>query len=311
MALLPACQDIPETAIGPTAPIASRNRIAYVGLSEDIRFSLFMVGQDGSNPFPLVEQGSDFQDPEFAPDGRSLVLTSNRMGNWDIHLIDLETLSLTSLAAGLFTDVQPSFSPDGNRIAFQRQTGTDLDWDIFVMNVDGTEIRNLTNSVGPDRRPTWSPDGSRIAYQSGERLDQEIWVIDSDGENRSQLTPSRPGMSGSPTWSPDGAFVLFESSEHQGDVSPTIQILYDLYVVSADGSGLRRLTEFSSPNRSVRFPAWAPSGIRIVFEVSESDQTFGASRFRIWKLDTETGVVKQLETPGTARTPVWSPVSDA
>ena len=42
----------------------------------------------------------------------------------------------------------------------------------------------------------------------------------SDGSNRRQLTPNRPGISGAPAWSPDGSQIVFESLEHQGDLAP-------------------------------------------------------------------------------------------
>ncbi|HAA75621.1 TPA: hypothetical protein DCE37_10915 [Candidatus Latescibacteria bacterium] len=81
-------------------------------------------------------------------------------------------------------------------------------------------MRNLTQTPGPDLHPDWSPSGDQSAFASGERLDREIWVMDSDGSNRRQLTPNRPGISGAPAWSPDGSQIVFESSEHQGDLAP-------------------------------------------------------------------------------------------
>ena len=133
--------------------------------------------------------------------------------------------------------------------------------------------------------------------------------MDTDGGNKRQLTPARPGVSGSPSWSPDGATIVFESSEHQGDVSPLAFVEYDMYLVDSDGSGLRRLSDFSRPGRSIRFPAWSPDGDRIAFELRDVGGTFGGTRSTIWILDTITGVSTQIPTTGIARAPAWSPLS--
>ena len=309
LSLACACGSIREPLSGPLGPVSSTNRLAYVGLSENVRLRLFLIGEDGTDPVAVVEDGEDYDDPDFAPDGRSLVVSSNRSGFWNLYLLNLETLELSHLLPSEFTDLSPSFSPDGQKIAFQRHLTNDLDWDIFVVNIDGTGLGNLTSSPGPDRQPAWSPDGTRIAFSSGERLEQEIWLVDSDGGNSVQLTPSRPGISGAPSWSPDGTRILFESSEHQGDVSASFFVEYDLYTIAADGTDLRRYGEFSGFGVSARLPAWSPGGDRIAIEVRELGGIFG-SRYSIWILNTSTDELFRLPTGGTARKPVWSPLSN-
>lgn len=304
------CNSIPEPPTGVSGTVDSTDRLAYVGLSEAVRFRLFIIDEDGSNPVPIVDDGADFQDPRFSPSGREIAVGSNRDGFWDIFVVDLDDLSLRNLTNSTHTDLAPTWSPDGKQIAFQRLLDNALDWEIFVMNADGTNVRNLTRSGGPDRRPAWSPDGTRIAYSSGERLSQEIWVIDADGGNARSLTPRRPGISGSPAWSPDGSQVAFESSAHQGDVSPAFFVEYDIYVINADGTDLRRIDEFSGPARSARYPAWSPDGNRLAFEIREVGGTFGASRFRIWVLDTSEDTLVEIPTGGTARAPAWSPLTN-
>jgi len=78
-------------------------------------------------------------------------------------------------------DLEPVWSPDGERIAFASRR--DGDFEIFVMNADGTEVRQLTDNDAIDLEPAWSPDGERIAFWSDRYGDSEIFVMDADGSN--------------------------------------------------------------------------------------------------------------------------------
>ena len=86
-------------------------------------------------------------------------------------------------------DSNPSWSPDGARIAFDsvRQGRGD----IFVMNPDGQGLRNLTRHPSDDIGPQWSPDGSTIAYLGNQDA----------GEICGQLIPTNPSfIFPEPTW---------------------------------------------------------------------------------------------------------------
>jgi Tol biopolymer transport system component len=93
---------------------------------------------------------------------------------------------------------QPSWSPDGTRIAFAGYWNTCAasggGGDIWVMNADGSGKRNLIDDTGSvDRQPTWSPDGSLIAFVS-DRVDDpsgpdaDIFTIPVAGGSIRQLT---------------------------------------------------------------------------------------------------------------------------
>ena len=93
---------------------------------------------------------------------------------------------------------------------------------------------------------------------------QEIWVMDPDGANRTQLTgPSEPGVDASasaqPAWSPDRSLIAYSGS---GDAREEDQNDLEIFVMRADGSEPRRLTHDDALDAT---PAWSPDGERLAF----------------------------------------------
>jgi hypothetical protein len=82
---------------------------------------------------------------------------------WTMHADGTHVLKITSARAMEF---DPTWSPDGTRIAYRHQSGDDQTTEIFVMNADGSGQRNLTRNDVADWGPDWSPDGSSIAFNS-------------------------------------------------------------------------------------------------------------------------------------------------
>jgi Tol biopolymer transport system component len=163
--------------------------------------------------------------------------------------------------------VTPAWSPDGRAIAFV--TDRDGNAEVYVMNVDGSEQRNLTRDPASDREPAWSPDGRRIAFERWHDGSAEIHVMNADGSGPGNQT--RYLANGvHPVWSPGGqriAFVRkisFMAPPRVGG-PPGFRILYRpyLYVVDADGSGIRRLTP--DPVYGDLSPDWSPDGTTIRF----------------------------------------------
>ena len=97
---------------------------------------------------------------------------------------------------------EPTWSPDGKKIAFSRLDGEHCY--IYVMNVDGGAPRRITFDPDAwDRMPCWSPSGTEIAFSSYRSGDYDIWKIKEDGTNMSQLTTAR-GTEWWPSWGPGG-----------------------------------------------------------------------------------------------------------
>src|SRR5687768_10024527 len=93
---------------------------------------------------------------------------SDRDGDREIYIMKGDGTGLRQLTFNEGEDLDPTWSPDGSKIAFMsdRDGGA---WEIYVMNADGSGQTRLTNNLFMDTRPSWSPDGTRIAW-SGERF---------------------------------------------------------------------------------------------------------------------------------------------
>jgi Tol biopolymer transport system component len=117
---------------------------------------------------------------------------------------------------------------------------------------------------GGSSNETGSEHTGTIAFTVNRSGFGEIWLMDSDGRNRVQLTePSRPEVdasgSTSPAWSPDGTLIAYSSS---GEATREDQRDLEIYVMRADGSETRRLTNDQILDAA---PAWSPDGKSIAF----------------------------------------------
>ena len=186
------------------------------------------------------------------------------------------------------------WSPDRGRIVFE--TTRNGDSEVFVMNADGSQPTRLATG----RSPSWSPAGDRIAFIAN----GDVRLIDPDGSHLQVLVTGR--QPDSPAWSPDGRMIVFA----QVNSTQCTLIFFDpvcardLYVVNADGTGMRQLTRAPDAVTWSTAPAWSPDGTTIAFFRS----TFGAAGDLY--LIAPDGTQRVQLTPTDQITegyPVWSP----
>ena len=131
------------------------------------------------------------------------------------------------ITTGRLIATQPSFSPDGKTILFQR-----LGSGIFRMSVDGSGLKRLT-SRPRDAYPVFSHDGKRIAFIRLHGTDWKLHVMSANGSNERRLPKAPPA--GRPSWSADGKSIytaasadLYRVDSHTGAIRQNYDFVFDL-----------------------------------------------------------------------------------
>ncbi len=208
--------------------------------------------------------------PSISPDGERLLFVSDRSGNRDIYVTNLEWMdgytqwrasNLVNLTNSDENDWTPIFSPTENKIVFSTYFPDNDNYDIFIMNVDGTGRVNLTQSPVYEKFPQFSPDGSFLVYQGWQKGKMEIFflgLLDRNNINITRNIQSNDILSHGNSFSPDGESIVF-TSERDGN--------RNIYLMKINGSEIEKLTTHESNDYE---PTFSPDGESIVF-TSERD----------------------------------------
>jgi len=311
-------------------PTALRSTIAFVstrhaptldpaveGPRALLAAEIYLMDGDGTNVRRVTENAFFDCFPALSPNGSRIVFDSNRLrteaepfNTADLFVMNGDGTNQTALVRG----TSATWSPDGKRIAFHASaSGKGLpinnnpgaattDSDIFVMNVDDflkhhTQPKNISNNpAAVDDDADWSPDGRKILFTSHAVTDNtdnhstaEIYVVDPEGKGKPMRLTNNSEEERAPSWSPDGERILFSCRKgppvQEGGI-PT----FELCVMNADGTGLKRLTNNAVPELT---PSWSPDGRRIVFHRPIG----GRGRWQLFTINADGTDEKQLTVP--------------
>ena len=211
-------------------------------------------------------------------------------------------------------DSNPSFAPDGRWVLFTSSRNGSAD--IYRLQTDGSHLQRLTDDPSFDDQAVMSPDGRHVAFVSSRTGQAEIFVLDLRTRRLHNLT-NHPAGDYRPAWSRDGRWIAFTTDRdsagalvHTGAEFAPRQMT-QIYIMRADGSGVRRLTNGDHP---VGGASWSPDGTTIAFYQASTDdwqvmsRTFPGVvvRSQIGTIDIATGTKTMLTTgPGRQLTPQW------
>jgi WD40 repeat protein len=175
----------------------------------------------------------------WSPDHTKLafgVMSTSATGEGGIAVVNADGSNLRLIAPGRNQSVNPTWSPDGQTIAFE--TSRNSDFEIYSVRADGTQLRNLTNAPqAEDRMPAWM--GNTIAFISnrdrrpGELYGYSLFTISPDGSNLTWLAEDLHPYS-PVAWSPDGSQIAFASGRQC--------LRWGIYVLDRATNGVRRVT---------------------------------------------------------------------
>ena len=176
-----------------------------------------------------------------------------RNGN-EIYSMNPDGTNPTNLTNDPATDVTPTYSPDGTKIAFV--TNRDGNNEIYQMNSNGGSPIRLTTDPASDTAPDYSPNGASIIFISNRDGNNEIYRMDANGLNPVRITNDAANQN-HPSYSPDGQKIVYMVSAPMTATK--------LYSMNADGSNQQPFPDDGALSNYYNRPSYSPDGSKIIF----------------------------------------------
>ncbi|MCX6835262.1 MAG: FG-GAP-like repeat-containing protein, partial [candidate division Zixibacteria bacterium] len=226
---------------------------------------IWVIPAKGGEPTQITTHAANDKQPDWSPDGQSLVYESERSGaQGDIWRYDFQTQTHTQLTTYSWIDWSPKWSPDGTTIAYA-STRNNISLDIWTLSLIDGSYTQITTNPGTEWGPAWSPDGSHILFVGDAAGNNDLYTVPVDRSEAPFQVTAHAGWDALGSWSPDGTEIVF-GSDRDGN--------FDIWTVPVSGGDATQIIDWPSFEGN---PDWSPDGSRIAFE---SDR--GGSVQDIW-----------------------------
>jgi Tol biopolymer transport system component len=226
--------------------------------------------------------GLKVRDLAYSHDGKSLVFTDSRDGNFNIYIMNSrEGSAMRQVTTSTSDDVAPIFSKDDKTVYYAQSSGDGWvgaqgsGYGLWSYDLEKGIMTQLTEG----RPSSLSPDGEKI-YVTRIRKDEkalgEIWVIDLKTNQETLLISDLNKSYANPQISPDGTKIVAVTSSVPTKTYPGNT---DIVVFNSDGSNLTQMTFHPSIDAS---PVWSADGKSIYFVSSRGNKD---NQYSIWKID--------------------------
>ncbi len=252
---------------------------------------LFVVPFEGGTPRRVTFEGRRLGQYVWAPDGKSIIFTSDRegVGGRRIWKVSIQGGLIEPENDPLLAKIYPAQMPL-SALSRDRRRMADVDYRIENSAIRRAGLASAGGKVIAQRKvlqsgtemeaPRLSADGARVAYASTLSGAENIWTSDADGHDTLQLTSFSGEMVGTPRWSPDGKWLVF-------DRRPTDHA--QIFIIDSEGHNMHALTEGEHENE---VPIWSRNGKAVYFASDRS------GRYELWKQDIATAVSTQVTQNG-------------
>jgi len=274
---------MPATA---KATMPGENGLIAFTASTDQGSQLFTVRADGRHLRQITHVDGDAVNVDWAPDGTHVVFAIGREDSSRIAVAAPDGSALRQLPQppGVFDD-QPSYSPDGRTIYFERYVVASNDTAIWRMASDGSRQRRILGPFpnGFVTDPNLSPDGRTMSFQgfdgsvTGPPPDVEpargLFTADLSGRHMTQIRPFTADLTIKADWAPSGRRIA--ATENANFLRPDDSA--NIITVRPDGSRPRMITQFHDGQTNAFLGSYSPDGRWLVFRL-EIDGLFALYR---------------------------------
>lgn len=283
---IPTATQVPEV-------LQARGSMVFT-VRENGQTDLWALNVTSRTPIRLTNNVADERDPVWLPDGRQLAYASNKDGNWEIYVFDMQRAGDPSyeprrMTYNLAFEAAPSWSPDGNYLAYETYQDGNLDIYVLPVNNPNETLSSVTQDPAADFSPAWAPGGRKIAFVSWRDGNQDIYVFSLDTFDVVNITNTPNRNEDYPAWHPNADVeIIAYSAVDQG-----VEKVFVKDVNAPDA--------IAQPIGAGRDPSWSPDGTSILAAVDTVD----ATHLTAYPYENAAAPQQFFQVPLGATNPTW------